>query len=253
MIEADEVVAAHIALRKILQVDPSSRLDESPGVIASSAEIDCPNCNSIYIHGGAAEPVDVAQQIDRMRARGRPFQLSVRSTLKPRFADLLADAALGLAADLPLMTLLPQDFRPAPIPAELTLRILAPDEDVGHLDLVAQGLGMTREGIARLMSPRHMASPAWFTYVGETEGRLVVTGTAISGPLGAGLISIVTDPRFGRRGYGAALTSRAIADVFALGSPRIFLHASEQGLAVYERQGFRTVEHLCVFVPDAND
>lgn len=252
MTEADEVVAAHIALRKILHVDPRSRFDERPGVIASSADIDCPNCNSIYIHGEAADPAEVADLIGHMKARKRPFQLSVRSVLKPRFTELFADTGLRLAADLPLMTLLPQDFRPAPLPASLTLHVVSPEDDLGHLDLVAQGLGMTREGIGRLMSRRHMESPGWFTHAGEEGGQLVVTGTAIMGPLGSGLISIVTDPRFGRRGYGAALTSRAIAHVFALGSPRIFLHASEQGLAVYERQGFRTVEQLCVFMPDAN-
>jgi hypothetical protein len=45
-----------------------------------------------------------------------------------------------------------------------------------------------------------------------------------------------------RRGYGAALTARAVLDVIAAGARRALLMSSEMGLTTYERLGFQTLE-----------
>jgi ribosomal protein S18 acetylase RimI-like enzyme len=133
-----------------------------------------------------------------------------------------------------------------PCPGELRIRILQPGED-HHLPLVAQGLGMTLEALEPAMSANNRAASGWAGYAGEVDGELAVTGTAIASSDGAGLISIVADPRFGRRGFGGALTSVAVADAFAREIPRVFLHASAQGLSLYERLGFEALESLLVF------
>lgn len=245
--EADETVAAHVALREALIPDPRGWIRRSAGLIASAADIACPNCNTIYVHHSDAAEEDLAETIRFLEMRGFPFQISVRAKLADRYAPVIEAAGLARLTDLPMMTLTPGEFRPAPAAEGLQLRVLAPDSQPYHLDLVADGLGMSRDGLAYLMSPANLASPAWTTYVGEVDGRLAVTGSAIAGAAGAGLISIVTDPQFGRRGFAAALTSAAIADAFAQGRPRVFLHSSDQGFRVYERLGFRTVEHLAVF------
>jgi len=245
--EADETVAAHVALREALIPDPRGWIRRSAGLIASAADIACPNCNTIYVHHADAEEEDLAETIRFLEGRGFPFQISVRAKLADRYAPVIEAAGLARLTDLPMMTLTPGEFRPAPPADGLQLRVLAPGSEPYHLYLVADGLGMSRDGLAYLMSPANLASPAWTTYVGEVDGRLAVTGSAIAGAAGAGLISIVTDPQFARRGFAAALTSVVIADAFAQGRPRVFLHSSDQGFRVYERLGFRTVEHLAVF------
>lgn len=245
--EADDIIAAHVALREALIPDPRGWIHRSPGLIASAADISCPTCNTIYVHGAEADEDEFAATIRQLAQRGHPFQASVRGSLAGRYGPVAAAAGLWHLSDLPMMNLTPAEFRPAAPVDGLDLRILPPDAEPYHLDLVAEGLGMSREGLGFLMSPANLASPFWTTYVGEVDGRLAVTGSAIAGTAGSGLISIVTDPSFGRRGFGAFLTSRAIADAFAQGRPRVFLHASEQGQRIYERLGFRTVEYLSIF------
>ena len=245
--EADETVAAHVSLREALIPDPRGWIRRSAGLIASAADIACPTCNTIYVHHADADEQDLAETIRFLEGRGFPFQISVRSSLAGRYAPVIEAAGLAHLTDLPMMTLTPAEFRPAPPAEGLALRVLAPDAEPYHLDLVAERLGMSREGLAYLMSPANLASPAWTTYVGEVDGQLAVTGSAIAGAAGTGLISIATDPQFARRGFAAALTSVAVADAFASGRPRVFLHSSEQGFGVYQRLGFRTVEHLAVF------
>jgi GNAT superfamily N-acetyltransferase len=245
--EADATIAAHVALREALIPNPRGWIHKSPGLIASAADIACPNCNTIYVHGAEADEAEFAETIRLLEGRGNPFQASIRGALAGRYGPVAAAAGLAHLTDLPMMTLKPGEFRPAPAAEGLALRVLPPGAEPYHLDLVAEGLGMSREGIGLLMSPANLAAPIWTTYIGEVDGTLAVTGSAIAGAAGSGLISIVTDPRFGRRGFAAALTSAAIADAFAAGRPRVFLHSSDQGYRVYERLGFRVVEHLSIF------
>jgi GNAT superfamily N-acetyltransferase len=60
--------------------------------------------------------------------------------------------------------------------------------------------------------------------------------------LHVGLLAIATLPEHQRRGYGAALTVRALIDGRAAGASWAWLQASDPGLPVYERLGFRTIE-----------
>jgi len=248
--EAEETIAAHIALREALIPDARAWLYRSEGMIASASEIACTTANSIHVHAAAADSAALTSLIAEFSERGRPFTLNIRGRLAERFAPIAIEAGLSHLTDLPMMTVRPDAFRPAACPEDLRLRLLAPEEAPIHLDLVADGLDLSREGLARVMSPANRALPAWATYVGEAEGKLAVTGTSVAGPHGTGLICIATNPRFARRGFGGALTSVAIADAFARGAPRVLLHSSPQGFALYRRLGFRIVEHLSVFGPE---
>ena len=58
-----------------------------------------------------------------------------------------------------------------------------------------------------------------------------------------GVYSIATVGAARRRGYGAAMTARIVADGVAAGCDVAILQASEMGRPIYERLGFRTVVH----------
>lgn len=55
-------------------------------------------------------------------------------------------------------------------------------------------------------------------------------------------MNIATVPAARRRGYGRKITERVVLDAFADGATAAYLHASEDGLPLYEAMGFRTVE-----------
>lgn len=50
--------------------------------------------------------------------------------------------------------------------------------------------------------------------------------------------SVYVDPRFGRRGVGRALVSRAVGHLREIGCHTAVLHASDAGIKLYERIGF---------------
>ncbi len=245
--EAERTIEAHFALRQHLIRDDHAWLHRGDGLLACAAEVDCTTANAIHVHDAAADAAVLASLIGQYKERGRRFSVNIRGGLVERFASVVRQAGLSHLTDLPMMAVLPDRFRPAKPAAPLRLRLLRPEEPAFHLDLVAEGLEMSRESLARVLSAENRALPSWSTYVGEVNGALAVTGTAVATPEGTGLICIATDPGFGRRGFGGALTSRAIEDAFARGAPRVLLHSSAQGFELYRRLGFKVVEHLSIF------
>jgi len=55
-----------------------------------------------------------------------------------------------------------------------------------------------------------------------------------------GLFNVATLPAHRRRGYGAAITERAVRDGLDRGARWAWLQSSTAGYGVYEKLGFRT-------------
>jgi predicted acetyltransferase len=78
-------------------------------------------------------------------------------------------------------------------------------------------------------------------YVGYQDGEPVVSGLGWRTGRTIGVYSIATIESARRRGFGAAMTVRIMADGVAAGCDVAVLQASELGRPIYERLGFRTV------------
>jgi GNAT superfamily N-acetyltransferase len=78
-------------------------------------------------------------------------------------------------------------------------------------------------------------------YVGYSAGAPVTTGLAIRTGRTIGVYNIATIEAARRRGLGSLMTARITADGRAKGCDVAILQASEMGLSVYERLGYRTV------------
>jgi predicted GNAT family acetyltransferase len=63
-----------------------------------------------------------------------------------------------------------------------------------------------------------------------------------------GVYSIATIESVRRRGYGAAMTARVVADGVAAGCDVAALQASDMGRSIYERLGFRTLVRYAAYV-----
>jgi len=63
-----------------------------------------------------------------------------------------------------------------------------------------------------------------------------------------GVYSIATIESARRRGYGAAMTARVMADGVVAGWDVAALQASEMGRPIYERLGFRTVVRYVAYI-----
>ena len=78
--------------------------------------------------------------------------------------------------------------------------------------------------------------------MGEADGHPVTTGIGVTLGAFVGIFNVATPPAHRRRGYGAAVTARAVSDGLAAGASWSWLQSSPPGYQVYQRLGFRTVE-----------
>ena len=108
--------------------------------------------------------------------------------------------------------------------------------------VAAAGFGIDVEHFRQLITPEVSRLRGWRAYVGEGGGDLVATGGGFTHGDQVGVFNIATPPSHRRRGYGAALTARAVSDGVRDGATWAWLQATSDGLPVYERLGFKTVE-----------
>lgn len=82
----------------------------------------------------------------------------------------------------------------------------------------------------------------WRHLVGrDTAGRAVATASLLVTPPVGGIYFVCTVPGARRRGYGSAITHRAMAIAADDGATHAVLGSSPMGQGVYERLGFETV------------
>ena len=87
-------------------------------------------------------------------------------------------------------------------------------------------------------------NPQWRLYVGYWQGRPVATNLLFNGAGVAGLYCVGTIPEARGKGFGKAITLKPLLDARAEGYRYGVLFASEEGLPMYQRLGFRLVDIL---------
>jgi ribosomal protein S18 acetylase RimI-like enzyme len=92
-----------------------------------------------------------------------------------------------------------------------------------------------------MYEPRVVAIPGLRIYVGRVGGRPVTTAIGWTASAATGIFQVATAPACRGRGYGGAVTSRAVLDGFAAGADLAWLQASRLGERLYEGLGFRRV------------
>jgi GNAT superfamily N-acetyltransferase len=215
------------------------------------------------------DPGDVTRMRERQRELGVPEALEWVHETTPSL--LAAARAAGLTVlRAPLMVLDRGAWRAQPPPRDVRVRLLEPgDADVAAAIAVAQ-VAFAAEGTA--VGPAgpderdRAAAAVPAAEVAQRRARLRegLTVTAVAagaaGPLSAGshqpvgdvteLVGIGTLPSARRRGLGAAVTSRLVADAGERELPTIFLAAGSPSIArVYERVGFRRIGTACIAEP----
>jgi N-acetylglutamate synthase len=189
---------------------------------------------------------DIESGLDAVAASGRPHCLEVRESMREDGVGVAARRGLVAQPDIPLMAI----ARPAEVaaPDGLAIRQLEPAEANVHCEVAGPAFGAPAEIFAQMMTPGLLAHPALRAYVGEVAGEGVVTAVSVTLDDAVGIFNVATPPAHRRRGYGAAITARALADGLADGASFGWLQSSEAGYGVYEAMGFETVERFPLWV-----
>jgi len=96
--------------------------------------------------------------------------------------------------------------------------------------LLAAGFDAPRELFDELaVGLRRIEEASW--YVGRADGAIVSTAVGVTLDGATGVFNVATLPAHRGRGYGTALTARAVRDGFEAGSTFGFLQSSDRDTA----------------------
>ncbi|WP_037917744.1 GNAT family N-acetyltransferase [Actinacidiphila yeochonensis] len=232
----------------VLDRDPGADVRDLPGIAVRWA--DCRfafwNCVTLTDVGAGGPLLErrLGEAADIMRSKARPGFLWVfEDLLAPEARRVLDGAAerAGLAYAFP-GTGMAGDLLPVPEPAHpdlMFVRVTTDEQLLEYADLNSRAYGFPledgRDGLAgsalwkeRVHAYLGMRGDTAVTCAGtvEADGRLFV-------------VLVATDPRWERRGYGEAVTRKALHEgARATGLTRATLHATAAGAPVYPRIGF---------------
>jgi len=91
-------------------------------------------------------------------------------------------------------------------------------------------------------TPQVAATPGLSIYVALADGTPVSTAIGFTQGEAVGIFNVATPPKHRRRGYGTAVTARAVSDGFKSGASFGWLQSSPLGESIYQRMGFQQVE-----------
>jgi hypothetical protein len=243
-VDADVVAGALTATwQHLTSAVPGAWVLRDGGAIAWVSGVGLPTLNGVWAEHADPDPDAVAGLLDRVSAAGVPYCLQLRPGASPALAEVAAARAMSLEEEIPLMVLPdPAAVTRARAPAGLELRELRPEQVRLHASVAAAGFEAPEELFMQLMTPDLLRLPGVRCYLGERDGQAVTTGIGLTLGDFVGVFSVATPPGHRRRGYGAAVTVRAVADGLAAGAKWSWLQSSPSGYATYARLGFQSVE-----------
>ncbi|GHO88645.1 GNAT family N-acetyltransferase [Dictyobacter formicarum] len=89
--------------------------------------------------------------------------------------------------------------------------------------------------------------PAMLHYLGTFHGTVVATGTLFVGSETIGIYDIATHADYRRRGFGSAMFQYLLKEACTWNRRFCVLQASQEGLGIYEKAGFRAVGTVQTF------
>ncbi|MGW7794214.1 GNAT family N-acetyltransferase, partial [Streptomyces tricolor] len=233
----------------VLDRDAEADVRDLPGIAVRWADCRFAFWNCVTLTEVDADAALVARRLSQaaeiMRAKKHPGFLWL-------FEDLLGDEArgavrtaaerAGLAYAFP-GTGMAGDLLPLPEPAhpELTfVRVTTEEQLEAYADLNSRAYGFPledgRDGL--------LGSALWknqvYAYLGLRDGVPVTCAATVEADGRLFVVLVATDPAWQRRGYGEAVTRKALYEgARATGLTRATLHATAAGAPVYPRIGFK--------------
>ena len=234
-------------LTGVVRCTPRATVTRAEGVVTILSGLPFDWFNQVLVEHDEATPDGVLAAVGRARKQGDSFVVRLREGIDDRFVPTLARAGLepaGEATTTPGMVASPIDRDAIARHAAPELEIRRVTDAAGidvHCRVVTAGFGSDPAVAIGTACQDLLERPECVVYVGYTEGAPVASALGWRSGRTIGVYSIATIESARRRGYGAAMTARVMADGLAAGCDVAALQASVMGRPIYERLGFRTV------------
>jgi len=227
----------------LVSTAPGGRLLRGDGACAMVTGIPAPALNGVWTERADPDVAGVAALIDEVSGAGPLYSLRLRSGSDETVTGLASDRGMVLAEELTLMTLEAEDsIIVLPEPAGLAIRQIAPEEAPAAATVGAAGFEVPEDVFLRAVSPDLLRLASVRCYVGEVAGEAMTTSLSVTVGVFTGIFCVATVPGWRGRGFGTAITARAITDALAAGSRWCWLEATAAGLTAYRTVGFQAIE-----------
>lgn len=173
-----------------------------------------------------------------------PWRLATTVESSEYMKPVIDDLGLIHSGNLPGLVLDPiQDF-PRVSPKDLEIKEISEKDEIStFLNTGASGFGEPPGSMDLFMGPIYNLSHTKLykgkCYLGYSNGNPVATSLRFASGNVAGIYFVSVVPDFRRRGFGEAMTWRAVMDAHREGCSIAYLQSSDMGLPVYRRMGFR--------------
>ncbi len=250
-VTADDAVEATLTdSSRFAAAHPEAWMRREKGIAVGYTGIPVAMFNGIIVERADADLDVASQMLDEIAATGLPYSVAVRSHDHVAFVELARSHGLTAKMTIPLMVLeSPARIIEESLPDGLSVRELAPEEADEHAQLLASTFEMPIELARQMMVEETFRIEGVRSYVGEFGGRPVATALGMTFGDAVGILNVGTIEAARGRGFGRALTVRAIRDGVANGAKWSHLQASSAGFSVYRRLGFETVEEWSNYLP----
>ncbi len=194
--------------------------------------------NQIIVNDDSATERDMETAVAAMGGTGLRFAVSLRSELDRRFVPVLERSGMNLAEEMPAMVMQPIPDHPMPPELEIRSGPVVLDD---HIHVVSKGFGFPAEMIESVLVPRMANQGDVTVYAGYLDDQPVTCSVGFVDDRSLTVFNVATLEDHRGKGYGAAMTMKAVIDGRDQGCDVAFLQSSEMGFSVYERLGFETI------------
>ncbi|MEU3891081.1 GNAT family N-acetyltransferase [Streptomyces sp. NPDC029041] len=233
----------------VLDRDPGADVRDLPGIAVRWADCRFAFWNCVTLTDAGADAGLLKQRLNEaaeiMRAKSHAGFLWVFEAL----LDDRAQAALGAAAGQAGLryafpgTGMAGDLLPVPEPAHPELTFVRVDDEEllrAYADINSRAYGFPLEDGRDGLAGSSLWKSGVFAYLGLRDGVPVTCAASVEADGRLFVVLVATDPAWERRGYGEAVTRKALYEgARATGLTRATLHATAAGAPVYPRIGFR--------------
>jgi ribosomal protein S18 acetylase RimI-like enzyme len=226
---------------------PGGWVDEREGAAAVFTGIQVGGFNGVWTTSRDVAPDVVDDLLGRVAATGAPYSLHLREGTAAALEQIARARGMFLDSEEPVMILPDRSLLDAAQQSGVRIRQLGTNEGRVHAQIAAAVFGDDVEVAQAGATPAILSSPGLRCYAAEVDGEPVATAMGVTHVGCLAVFAVATLPQHRRRGYGSALTARAVTDGFAAGACWAWLQASTEGAGLYERLGFRAVETVAVW------